>query len=89
MSMSQSAFSVQAKGPVVEPLSDQSGLMKKALDNLPAVSQVLGAVTDRFCAFQAQALNVHVDFALFQRLGSASHGGQNQKFQGSRSKTPA
>jgi hypothetical protein len=42
--------------------------MKKALDNLPAVRQVLCAVTDRHCAFQAQALNVHVDFALFQHL---------------------
>lgn len=42
--------------------------LKKSLDNLPAVRQVLSEVTDRFCAFQAQALNVHVDFALFQRL---------------------
>lgn len=42
--------------------------LKKALDNLPAVRQVLSGVTDRFSAFQAQALNVHVDFPLFQRL---------------------
>ncbi|HSE88242.1 MAG TPA: hypothetical protein VLJ79_18610 [Candidatus Binatia bacterium] len=42
--------------------------LKKALDNLPTVRQVLGDVTDRFSAFQAQTLNVHVDFALFQRL---------------------
>jgi hypothetical protein len=32
------------------------------------VRQVLSAVTDRFAAFQAQSLNVHVDFPLFQRL---------------------
>jgi hypothetical protein len=42
--------------------------LKKSLDNLPAVRQVLCEVTERFSAFQAQALNVHVDFALFQRL---------------------
>ena len=42
--------------------------LKKALDNLPTVRQVLCEVTDRFSAFQAQTLNVHVDFALFQRL---------------------
>jgi hypothetical protein len=42
--------------------------LKKSLDNLPAVRQVLSEVTDRFSAFQAQTLNVHVDFALFQRL---------------------
>src|SRR5437899_2898097 len=29
---------------------------------------MLGAVTDRFAAFEAQALNVHVDFPVFQRL---------------------
>ncbi len=28
----------------------------------------LAAVTDRFAAFEAQALDVHVDFRLFQRL---------------------
>ena len=42
--------------------------LKKSLDNLPTVRQVLCEVTDRFSAFQAQTLNVHVDFALFQRL---------------------
>lgn len=42
--------------------------LKKSLENLPAVRQVLGEVTDRYSAFQAQTLNVHVDFALFQRL---------------------
>jgi hypothetical protein len=42
--------------------------LKKSLDNLDAVRQKLAAVTDRFAAFEAEALNVHVDFPLFQRL---------------------
>ena len=40
----------------------------KSLDNLDAVRQTLTAVTDRFAAFEASALNVHIDFPLFQRL---------------------
>lgn len=40
----------------------------KSLDNLDAVRQTLAAVTDRFAAFEATALNVHIDFPLFQRL---------------------
>ena len=42
--------------------------LKKSLDNLDAVRQKLAAVTDGFAAFEAEALNVHVDFPLFQRL---------------------
>ena len=42
--------------------------LKKSLDQLDAVRQTLTAVTDRFAAFEASALNVHVDFPLFQRL---------------------
>jgi hypothetical protein len=42
--------------------------LKKSLDNLDQVRHTLAAVTDRFAAFEAQALNVHVDFPLFQRL---------------------
>jgi hypothetical protein len=42
--------------------------LKKSLDNLEAVRQKLAAVTDRFAAFEAEALNVHVDFPLFQRM---------------------
>ena len=42
--------------------------LKKSLDNLETVRQTLAAVTDRFAAFEAQALDVHVDFPLFQRL---------------------
>jgi hypothetical protein len=42
--------------------------LNKGLDNLDQVRRTLAAVTDRFAAFEAQALNVHVDFPLFQRL---------------------
>src|SRR5260370_13610265 len=40
----------------------------KSLDNLDAVRQTLAAVTHRFASFEASALNVHIDFPLFQRL---------------------
>jgi hypothetical protein len=42
--------------------------LKKSLDHLDDVRQKLSAVTDRFAAFEAQALNVHVDYPLFQQL---------------------
>jgi len=42
--------------------------LNKGLDNLDDVRRILAAVTDRFAAFEAQALDVHVDFPLFQRL---------------------
>src|SRR5207247_9310136 len=42
--------------------------LKKSLDNLETVRQTLASVTDRFAQFEAQALDVHVDFPLFQRL---------------------
>jgi hypothetical protein len=42
--------------------------LKKSLDNLETVRQTLATVTDRFTEFEAQALDVHVDFPLFQRL---------------------
>lgn len=42
--------------------------LRKSLDNLEAVRKTLAAVTDRFAAFEAEALDVHVDFALFQRI---------------------
>jgi hypothetical protein len=42
--------------------------LKKSLDNLETVRQTLASVTDRFAHFEAQALDVHVDFPLFQRL---------------------
>ena len=55
--------------------------LRKSLDNLAAVREKLLAVTDRFAAFQAQWLNVHVDFPLLQRIalpviaGSVSYPG--------------
>src|ERR1700740_3273523 len=42
--------------------------LKKGLDHLDAVRQTFQTITDRFAGFQAQWLNVHVDFPLLQRL---------------------
>src|SRR5437899_2834868 len=42
--------------------------LNKGLENLQRLRQILAAATDRFASFEAQALNVHVDFPLFQRL---------------------
>src|SRR6195256_1412273 len=42
--------------------------LKKGLDHLDAVRQHFQTITDRFAGFQAQWLNVHVDFPLLQRL---------------------
>lgn len=42
--------------------------LRKNLDNLNALRQKLVVVTDRLAGFEADLLNVHVDFPLFQRL---------------------
>lgn len=42
--------------------------LNKGLENLNALRQKLVAVTDRMAGFEAELLNVHVDFPLFQRL---------------------
>jgi hypothetical protein len=42
--------------------------LKKGLDHLDTVRQRFQTITDRFAGFQAQWLNVHVDFPLLQRL---------------------
>jgi hypothetical protein len=42
--------------------------LRKGLDNLQAVREKFQAITDRFASYQAQWLNVHVDFALLQRI---------------------
>jgi hypothetical protein len=42
--------------------------LKKGLDHLDAVRKKFQIVTNRFAGFQAQCLNVHVDFPLLQRL---------------------
>ena len=42
--------------------------LNKGLENLSKLPQTLIAITDRFAGFEAQSLNVHVDFPLFQRM---------------------
>jgi len=42
--------------------------LKKGLDHLDAVRKKFQIITDRFAGFQAQSLNVHVDFPLLQRI---------------------
>jgi hypothetical protein len=42
--------------------------LRKGLDHLDAVRQKFQIITDRFADFQAQSLNVHVDFPLLERL---------------------
>jgi len=42
--------------------------LNKGLENLGCLRQKLVAITDRFAGFEAQSLNVHVDFPLFQRM---------------------
>lgn len=42
--------------------------LNKGLENLEKLRQTLAGVTDRFAGFQAQSLNVHVDFPLFQKI---------------------
>jgi hypothetical protein len=42
--------------------------LNKGLENLNALRRKLVAVTDRLAGFEADLLNVHVDFSLFQRL---------------------
>ena len=42
--------------------------LKKGLDNLDAVRQTFKVITSRFAGFQAQWLNVHIDFPLLQRI---------------------
>jgi hypothetical protein len=55
--------------------------LKKGLDHLDAVRKQFQIITDRFAGFQAQCLNVHVDFPLLQKIalpitvGSVRHPG--------------
>lgn len=42
--------------------------LRKGLDHLEAVRRKFRTITDRFAGFQAQCLNVHVDFPLLQRI---------------------
>ena len=42
--------------------------LNKGLDNLPALRRQLVAVTHRLAGVEAELLNVHVDFPMFERL---------------------
>ena len=42
--------------------------LNKGLENLERLRQQLVGITDRFAGFEAQSLNVHVDFPLFQKM---------------------
>ena len=42
--------------------------LNKGLRNLDKLRQKLVGITDRFAGFEAQSLNVHVDFPLFQKI---------------------
>jgi hypothetical protein len=42
--------------------------LNKGLKNLEPLRRKLDAITDRFAGFEAQSLNVHVDFPLFQKI---------------------
>ena len=57
----------------IEAPSNQLGDfgIRKSLDHREEVRGKLSAVTDRCAAFQAEAMNVSVDFPLFQRLALA------------------
>jgi len=42
--------------------------LNKGLENLERLRRKLADITGRFAGFEAQSLNVHVDFPLFQRM---------------------
>jgi len=42
--------------------------LNKGLENLEALRKKLAGITDRFVDFEAESLNVHVDFPLFQKI---------------------
>jgi hypothetical protein len=42
--------------------------LNKGLENLEALRKKLAGITDRFVDFEAQSLNVHIDFPLFQKI---------------------
>jgi hypothetical protein len=62
--------------------------LKKGLDQLPALRRHLVAITDRLAGVEADLLNVHVDFPVFERLAKPSRRGP-PRFQGSGSTTRA
>lgn len=52
--------------------------LNKGLENLNVLRQKLVAVTDRMVGFEADLLNVHVDFPLFQRLARPIRSGRTK-----------
>ena len=60
-------FSTFLRNELVSNNLNDFGL-RKGLDHLDAVRTTFKAITDRFAGYQAEWLNVHVDFPLLQRL---------------------
>jgi hypothetical protein len=52
--------------------------LNKGLENLEPLRQKLVGITDRLAGFEAQSLNVHVDFPLFQRLAQPVTSGKTK-----------
>lgn len=52
--------------------------LKKGLENLGALREKLVVVTDRLAGLEAELLNVHVDFPLFQRLALPVSSGKSK-----------
>lgn len=52
--------------------------LNKGLENLGSLRKTLTAITDRFAGFEAQSLNVHVDFPLFQKIAQPVPSGKTK-----------
>ena len=52
--------------------------LNKGLENLGPLREKLVGVTDRLAALQAELLNAHVDFPLFQRLALPVSSGKSK-----------
>jgi hypothetical protein len=52
--------------------------LNKGMKNLDHLRQRLVAITDRFAGFEAQSLNVHVEFRLFQKIALPVMSGQTK-----------
>jgi hypothetical protein len=52
--------------------------LNKGLQNLERLRQKLVGITDRFAGFEAQSLNVHVEFPLFQKIALPVMSGQTK-----------
>ena len=61
--------------------------LNKGLENLERLRQKLVGITDPFAGFEAQSLNVYVDFPLYQRVALPVTAGKAKSLV-SRSMTP-